>query len=85
MHDIFGLLREKTTRLYKKHEELRQTGIVLKADAKKLSENDQLKQFQKKVNLIFTSPPYLGIVNYAKQNWIRSWFLNQSTKKFQKN
>jgi len=24
-----------------------------------------------------TSPPYLGIVNYAKQNWIRSWFLNE--------
>ncbi|MGC4059286.1 MAG: DNA methyltransferase [Chitinophagaceae bacterium] len=29
------------------------------------------------MNLIVTSPPYLGIVNYAKQNWIRSWLLNK--------
>jgi len=34
-----------------------------------------------KVSLILTSPPYLGIVNYAKQNWIRSWFLDQDPQK----
>ncbi|MBS1572359.1 MAG: restriction endonuclease [Bacteroidetes bacterium] len=80
-HDVFKLLREKTERLYKKHTGLKQSGIVVKADAKKLSEVEELKPFQKKVSLILTSPPYLGIVNYAKQNWIRSWFLNEDPLK----
>lgn len=77
-HDVFKLLREKTERLYKKHSSIRQTGIVMKANARKLSSVEALKPFHKKVSLILTSPPYLGIVNYAKQNWIRSWFLNQN-------
>lgn len=74
--NMFGLLREKTDRLFKKHSRLQQTGVVVKANAKLLSEVDELKPFQRKVRLILTSPPYLGIVNYAKQNWIRGWFLN---------
>ncbi len=80
-HDVFKLLREKTERLYKKHSGLKQSGIVVKADAKKLSEVEELNPFLKKVSLILTSPPYLGIVNYAKQNWIRSWFLNEDPLK----
>lgn len=76
-HDMFNILREKTESLYKKHSGLKQSGVVVKADAKKLSEVDELKPFHKKVSLISTSPPYLGIVNYAKQNWIRSWFLDE--------
>jgi hypothetical protein len=79
-HDVFGLLRQKSDRLYKKHVELKEKGVALKADVKTLSKNDALKKYHKKVNLIVTSPPYLGIVNYAKQNWIRSWFLNQDPK-----
>lgn len=79
--DVFSLLRDKTDRLYKKHEKIKQSGIVVKADAKSLSEIEELKPFHKKVSLILTSPPYLGIVNYAKQNWIRSWFMNQDTEK----
>jgi len=75
--DVFVLLKEKTIRLYKKHNLLKKSGIVLKADIKKLSEIEKLSEFKNKVSLILTSPPYLGIVNYAKQNWIRSWFLDQ--------
>lgn len=80
-HDMFTILREKTERLYKKHTGLKQSGVVVKADAKKLSEVDELKPFHKKVSLVLTSPPYLGIVNYAKQNWIRSWFLDEDPLK----
>lgn len=76
--DVFGLLREKTERLFKKHSGIKQTGVVVKANARNLSQIELLKPFQKKVSLILTSPPYLGIVNYAKQNWIRSWFLSQN-------
>ncbi|MDP3462314.1 MAG: DNA methyltransferase [Bacteroidales bacterium] len=82
--DVFGLLREKTERLFKKHTGLKQSGAVVLANAKKLSEVEELKPFLKKVNLVLTSPPYLGIVNYAKQNWIRSWFLNQDPGKVSK-
>lgn len=79
--DVFGLLREKTERLFKKHRGLKQSGVVAKANAKNLSQVEALLPFQGKVSLILTSPPYLGIVNYAKQNWIRSWFLNQNPEK----
>jgi hypothetical protein len=75
--DIFDLLRQKTERVYKRHFNLCQSGIVLKADVKNLSQMSGLKEFHKKVDLIITSPPYLGIVNYAKQNWIRSWFMDK--------
>ncbi|HEX9929311.1 MAG TPA: DNA methyltransferase [Pyrinomonadaceae bacterium] len=78
--DVFVSLREKTQRLYKKHNETRQKGIVLKGDVKLLSEIPELKSYYGKANLVLTSPPYLGIVNYAKQNWIRLWFLNQNPK-----
>ena len=77
--DVFKIIKDKTERLFDKHQPLKQTGLVLKSDAKKLSQNDALKEYFGKVNLIVTSPPYLGIVNYAKQNWIRSWFLNKNT------
>jgi hypothetical protein len=83
-HDVFELLREKTDRLYKKHKELGQSGFVFNADVKILSKIEQLSEYHKKVNLILTSPPYLGIVNYAKQNWIRSWFLDQNTSSISK-
>ena len=77
--DVFKIIKDKTERLFDKHQPLKQTGLVLKSDAKKLSQNESLKQYFGKVNLIVTSPPYLGIFNYAKQNWIRSWFLNKNT------
>jgi len=78
-HDVFKLLRDKTERLYKKHTAIKQSGIVVKANARTLSKVEELKPFHKKVSLILTSPPYLGIVNYAKQNWIRGWFMNENS------
>ncbi|HWJ25059.1 MAG TPA: DNA methyltransferase [Flavisolibacter sp.] len=83
--NVFDLLREKTDRLYKKHNNFDSVGFVSEADAKELSTNEALKQFQKKVDLIITSPPYLGIVNYAKQNWIRLWFLDQKPNEISDN
>lgn len=76
--DVFKIIKDKTARLFDKHQPLKQAGLVLKSDAKVLSTNGLLKEYLGNVNLIVTSPPYLGIVNYAKQNWIRSWFLSQN-------
>ncbi|MBE4703956.1 DNA methyltransferase [Spiroplasma platyhelix] len=33
------------------------------------------KYFDIKPKLIFTSPPYLNLINYTKQNWIKMWML----------
>jgi len=74
---VFSILSEKTIRVFKKHSSPKQKGDVFEADAKQLSILEELKPFHAKIDLIVTSPPYLGIVNYAKQNWIRSWFLNE--------
>lgn len=30
--------------------------------------------------LVFTSPPYLGVIKYGKYNWIRLWLLKQEPK-----
>ena len=73
--NVFENLREKVERVFKKHNSPKLESFIIECDAKKVTYSKPLKQYQGKVNLILTSPPYLGIVNYAKQNWIRSWFL----------
>jgi site-specific DNA-methyltransferase (adenine-specific) len=32
----------------------------------------------KPAKLIFTSPPYLGVMKYAKLNWLRMWLIGKS-------
>lgn len=82
--DVFNLLRDKTERIYKKHNTLKCRGLITKANVKTISSNETLQEFMGKVNLIVTSPPYLGIVNYAKQNWIRSWFMDENPEQVSK-
>ncbi len=73
--DVFQILREKTVRNFVKHNFPKIEGKVFECDAKTVSNHSELSKYKKKVDLILTSPPYLGVVNYARQNWIRSWFL----------
>lgn len=75
--NIFELLRLKTLRLFSDGEVLGPPGIVVRTDAKQLSSNPDLSLYRGCVKLALTSPPYLGVVNYAKQNWIRCWFLGE--------
>jgi site-specific DNA-methyltransferase (adenine-specific) len=74
--NVFEIMREKVERVYKKHKSPKIESIVAECDAKEITKSKELKKYQGKVDLLLTSPPYLGIVNYAKQNWIRSWFLD---------
>ncbi|MDY0143610.1 MAG: DNA methyltransferase [Bacteroidales bacterium] len=74
--NVFENLRDKTERVFKKHSSPTIEAFVTECDAKELSNSTDLKIFQGKIDLLLTSPPYLGIVNYAKQNWIRSWFID---------
>lgn len=74
--NVFSILKEKVERVFAKHKSPKKESFIIECDAKEISKSKDLKRFQGKVDLLLTSPPYLGIVNYAKQNWIRSWFLN---------
>jgi len=74
--NVFDILIEKVERVFKKHVSPKRESIVVECDAKEISKSKDLSKYINKVDFLLTSPPYLGIVNYAKQNWIRAWFLN---------
>lgn len=76
--DVFQLLREKSERTFKNHAGTPVDAEVFECDAKIVSSKPEMAKYLNKVDLVLTSPPYLGIVNYAKQNWIRSWFLKSN-------
>jgi site-specific DNA-methyltransferase (adenine-specific) len=73
--DVFEILGAKVERLFRDTAPIDNKGVVAACDAKKLSENPDFAEHLGTVKLVVTSPPYLGVVNYAKQNWIRNWLL----------
>lgn len=73
--NVFNILKEKVERVFKKHKSPKIESNIFECDAKNLLNSKEVSKYKGKVDLLLTSPPYLGIVNYAKQNWIRSWFL----------
>jgi site-specific DNA-methyltransferase (adenine-specific) len=73
--DVFEILAAKVERLFKEAPPHGNNGVIVPCDAKKLSENTAFAEYHGGVKLVVTSPPYLGVVNYAKQNWIRNWLL----------
>ena len=75
--DIFSILSDKVERLFQNHDKILSEVKVVRQDVKSLLTNEEIAPYLGKVKAIITSPPYLGVVNYAKQNWIRSWFLNE--------
>ena len=74
--NVFDILKEKVERTFSKHISPITESFITECDAKEISKSKELTKYHGKVSLLLTSPPYLGIVNYAKQNWIRSWFLD---------
>jgi DNA modification methylase len=73
--DVFQLLKDKVDRLFREPPPCGSEGLVITGDAKKISSIEEIKSYRGQVKLALTSPPYLDVVNYAKQNWIRSWLL----------
>lgn len=78
--NVFNILKEKVDRVFKKHKSPKIESNIFECDAKNLLNSKEISKYKGKVDLLLTSPPYLGIVNYAKQNWIRSWFLESDPK-----
>ena len=63
------LLRNITDQQIKNLDKVRSSSLILQTDAsitKQIPSNS--------VTLTVTSPPFLDIVNYAQDNWLRCWF-----------
>lgn len=72
--NVFDLLRMKAGRLSSVWDGAADKGDVYCLDARECGSDERLSGYHGQVKLILGSPPYLDIVNYAKQNWIRDWF-----------
>ena len=77
--NVFVLLREKVQRLLRESADFSTTGVVRSCDIRHLASDAAFSAYRNSVRLVVTSPPYLNVVNYAKQNWIRNWFLEGYT------
>ena len=70
--NVFDCLRNKLARLYLDAIP-GSPGKVTKQDANNLLPAGTVTEGS--VDLVLTSPPYLGVVNYGTSNWIRLWWL----------
>ena len=64
-----SLIRTVTYEQQKRLKTIHETAIFLNKDARETSEIPD-----NYVQLTVTSPPFLDIVQYAKDNWLRGWF-----------
>jgi hypothetical protein len=79
--NVFQLLRDRCKHLLRGPAVPANAGLVRRADAKHIDEIPEFAPFVGNVRLVLTSPPYLGVVNYARQNWIRTWFLGEDPER----
>jgi len=75
--DIKSLISKKSANLLKSISETDRSALASRAPDARLTTGsaDQLEGFaSESVDLVVTSPPFLNIVNYATDNWLRCWF-----------
>lgn len=72
--DVFEMVRRKVDRMCIPVSSARR-GRAWKADARDASELPEGA-----AKLVFTSPPYLGVIKYGKYNWIRLWMLGHEAR-----
>lgn len=72
--DVFDLVRRKVNRMNIPVSTVWR-GRAWKADARNLG-----KLPEGSAKLVFTSPPYLGVIKYGKYNWIRLWMLKHDPR-----
>lgn len=73
--DVLDALRTRAER-YKHHLTLPREGHAWMQDASKEGLLEQSPEAQRP-KLVFSSPPYLHVIKYAKFNWIRLWLLGE--------
>jgi site-specific DNA-methyltransferase (adenine-specific) len=72
--DVFALLRARINRLALPSREVR-AGEAWSSDAGSAQRGRAVQ-----ADLVFTSPPYLEVIKYAKYNWVRLWFLGEDPR-----
>ena len=78
-HDTFDVINHRFQRLYRE----KIPSIKGRAYQKDIREISKVLR-NKKVDLIFTSPPYLKVIRYGKLNWIRLWMLDIDSSELDK-
>lgn len=81
--DVFKQLKIKIERLYRDPPPLSE-GFSYLDNALSFSEIKNEHIEKRDVKMIFTSPPYLQVVNYGTFNWIRLWLLGEDIKEIDK-
>lgn len=81
------ILRKTNQLLRKLSEEDFKNLEKIKKDCVFLSKNayDTKEILSNSVDLIVTSPPFLDVVQYSKDNWLRCWFNDLDSEKIEKN
>lgn len=69
--NIFNKIKNRSIYIISNSKWSKNNGIVKYGNALEIEQNFP----NLKPNLIFTSPPYLNIINYTNQNWIKMWLL----------
>jgi site-specific DNA-methyltransferase (adenine-specific) len=70
--NVFERLRDKLARVYMDATP-GTPGVTFQIDAPNLLTSSAIRAGS--ADLVLTSPPYLGVVNYGTSNWIRLWWL----------
>jgi hypothetical protein len=72
--DVIDMVRRKVNKMCVPVSTARR-GRAWKADAR-----DPIDLPEGPAKLVFTSPPYLGVIKYGKYNWIRLWMLGHEPR-----
>ncbi len=85
--DVKAIILTKSTALQKDiTEEIRKSLSVIAEKAMFFSEDAaNTTQIQdESISLVVTSPPFLDVIDYAKDNWLRAWFNGINMEEVQK-
>ncbi|MDB6025276.1 MAG: methylase, partial [Verrucomicrobiales bacterium] len=72
MRDVFSVLSEMVDYRFES-EPPTVRGVVKHSDARKAI--NAFPQFEGKISMVITSPPYLDTTNFEEDQWLRLWFL----------
>jgi hypothetical protein len=75
--DVFEVLRGRVTYRYES-EPPSLRGSVYRTDMRELPR--LLRDFDKPLRCVITSPPYLDVTNFEEDQWLRLWFLGNRTR-----
>lgn len=76
--DPFSFLRKEILKRYSYGHHYDRKSKVLFGDSAELIANNSFKFKPNSIKMILTSPPYLKITDYHRDQWLRNWFLGDN-------